>query len=162
MRPWLRWSVPLSLALVALVPSAPAQAGDLTAFAVFGSPGENWKTGYGAALSWGILPFVSIEGEAARVPGEVPDSSMTSFTGSAFLSPPTGNISIYGGLGVGYFRESVGVVEDTGVLTAFIVGVKAKVSGALVLKGEYRKLKLPDDVLAKLDSRISVGAGISF
>jgi hypothetical protein len=154
-------SAPLLLALIAVLP-ATAQAGDLTAFAVFAQPGENWSTGYGAALSWGILPFLGIEGEAARVPGAVPDSSMTSFTGSALLSPPTGSVSIYGGLGVGYFRQSVGTVEDTGVLTAFIVGVKAKVGGVLVLKGEYRKLKLPDDVLAKMDSRIAVGAGISF
>jgi hypothetical protein len=152
-----------ALVLLALgLGQAPAEAGDLTAFAVFGNPGENWNTGYGAALSWGILPFLGIEGEAARVPGSVIDSSMTSFTGSAFVSPPTGDISIYGGLGVGYFRQSVGSLEDSGVLTALIVGLKAKVGGVLVLKGEYRKLKLPEAPLADMDSRWAAGAGISF
>jgi hypothetical protein len=152
---------PLLLMLLALG-SAPADAGDLTAFACFASPGENWNTGYGAAIAWGIFPFVAIEGEAARVPGAVPDSSMTSFTGSAFLSPPTGNFSFYGGLGVGYYRQSLGVLDTSNVLTAFIVGLKAKVGGVLILKGEYRKIKLHGDPLADMDSRIAVGAGISF
>lgn len=159
-----RWRrcLPALLLLLLALGSAPADAGDLTAFAVFGRPGENWNTGYGAALSWGILPFLSIEGEAARVPGSITDSSMTSFTASAFVSPPTGNFSIYGGLGVGYYRQSLSSIDDSGVLTALIFGVKAKVGGVLVLKGEYRKLKLGSSPLADMDSRFAAGAGISF
>jgi opacity protein-like surface antigen len=152
--------LPVLLLLLSL--GSVADAGDLTAFAIFGNPGENWNTGYGAALSWGILPFLAIEGEAARVPASLTDSSMTSFTASAFVSPPTGNVSIYGGLGVGYFRQSVGNIDDSGVLTAFIIGVKAKVGGVLVLKGEYRKLRLGENPLANMDSRFAAGAGISF
>jgi len=153
---------PALLLLFLALGTRPADAGDLTAFAVFGRPGENWNTGYGAALSWGILPFIALEGEAARVPGAVTDSSMTSFTGSAFVSPPTGDFSIYGGLGVGYYRQSVGGFDGSNVLTAFIIGLKAKLKGVLVLKGEYRKLKLHGEPLADMDSRFSAGAGISF
>ena len=156
-----RWA-PVFLLLLGAAGTAPAEAGDLTAFAAFAQPGDNWNTGYGAALCWGILPFVSIEGEAARVPGAVEDSSMTSFAGSAFFSPPTGNVTLYGGLGVGYYRQHVGVIENSGFLTAFILGVKAKVGGVLVVKGEYRKLKLSGSPLADMDSRFSAGAGISF
>lgn len=152
----------LVLVLLGGAATAPAAAGDLTAFAAFATPGDNWDTGYGAALCFGILPFVNLEAEAARVPGALQDSSMTSFTGSALLSPPTGNVSIYGGLGVGYYRQSIGALEESNVLTAFVVGLKAKVGGALVVRGEYRKLKLSGTPLADMDSRFAVGAGIAF
>jgi hypothetical protein len=87
---------------------------------------------------------------------------MTSFTGSALLSPPTGDVTVYGGLGVGYYRQSLGGIDDSGFLTAFILGAKAKLGGVLVVKGEYRRLKLSGDPLADMDSRFSAGAGISF
>jgi hypothetical protein len=157
-----RRCLPAVLLLLLATGSAPADAGDLTAFAVFGRPGDNWNTGYGAALSWGILPFLAVEGEAARVPGSVTDSNMTSFTASAFVSPPTGKVSIYGGLGVGYYRQSLSGIDGSGVLTALVLGVKARLGGVLVLKGEYRKLKLSNSPLADMDSRFSAGAGISF
>jgi len=159
--PLRRWA-PVLLLILAAGASTPVEAGDLTAFVALGRPGDNWNTGYGAALCWGILPFVNVEGEAARVPGSLANSSMTSFTGSAFLSPPTGDITVYGGLGVGYFRQSFGSVTDSGVLTALVLGVKAKLGGVLVVKGEYRKLNLSGDPLADMDSRFSAGAGISF
>ena len=42
---------------------------EVTAFAAWSRPGENWSTGYGAALSATILHVVCLEGEAARTPG---------------------------------------------------------------------------------------------
>jgi hypothetical protein len=156
------FAILLGALILGATSAPPAEAGDLTAFAAFGRPGENWSTGYGAALSWGILPFLSIEGEAARVPGALDDSRMTSFTGSAFVSPPTGNVTVYAGLGAGYYRQSIAALGNSGFLTALILGAKAKIGGVLVIRGEYRKLKLHDDPLMDMDSRFSVGAGISF
>jgi hypothetical protein len=63
---------------------------------------------------------------------------------------------------VGLFRQSVGGRTDTGRLKAMILGAKIKVGGLLVLKGEYRKLDLSGSPLLDLDTRVSVGAGISF
>src|SRR5262245_17954787 len=109
-----------------LVPRA--EAGDLVAFVSEGRPGEAWDHGYGAALSFGVFRLLVLEGEAARMPGASlsPDveRDMTSFTGSALLTLPAGVLRPYGGLGIGLFRETAGPVSETGVLRAWVVGLK--------------------------------------
>jgi hypothetical protein len=159
-RSWL-WGVGLGLGAV-LAASPLARAGDITAFAARGTPLENWEDGYGAALSTTFLHVLSFEGEAARLPGKVKEDNMTSFTGSALLAPPVGFVTPYGGLGVGLFRQSVGGRTDTGRLKAMILGAKLKLGGLLVLKAEYRKFDLSGSPLLALETRLSVGAGISF
>jgi hypothetical protein len=149
------------LCLVFLAFSAPARAGDVTAFVAFASPTEAWGQGYGAALSSTWFSVVSFEGEAARIPGERPEDTMTSFTGSALLAPPIRFLIPYGGLGVGVFRQSVGSDTDTGVMRCLVLGIKLK-AGLVVVKGEFRKIDLPAESLLAMDKRFSVGAGISF
>ena len=151
----------LAVALVAAAPAA-ARAGDVTVFATFPSPSENWNRGYGAALSSTWFRVITFEGEAARVPGETSDAGMTSFTASALLSPPIGGLIPYGGLGIGIFRQTLGSEADTGRLRALVLGVKLRVQDLLVLRAEYRRLELSGDPLLAMDDRISVGAGIAF
>jgi hypothetical protein len=141
--------------------SAPAEAGDVTAFVAFATPRETWGQGYGAALSSTWFGVLSFEGEAARIAGERPEDTMTSFTGSALLAPPVGFLTPYGGLGIGLFRQSVGPDHDTGVLRCFVLGAKVK-AGLVVVKGEYRRITLSGEPLLAMDHRFSVGAGISF
>jgi hypothetical protein len=154
----------LATAVLALAAGAatPARAGDVTVFATFPSPVENWERGYGAALSSTWFRVLTFEGEAARVPGETSDRGMTSFTASALLSPPIGGLIPYGGLGVGLFRQTIGDDSDLGRLRALVLGVKVRVKDLLVLKGEYRRLELSGDPLLAMDSRVSFGAGIAF
>jgi len=158
-----RWRLVRALA-VAFVAASPtvARAGDITVFATFPSPSENWARGYGAALSSTWFRVITFEGEAARVPGETSDVGMTSFTASALLSPPIGGLIPYGGLGVGIFRQTLGSEADTGRLRALVLGVKLRVQDLLVLRAEYRRLELSGDPLLAMDNRISVGAGIAF
>jgi hypothetical protein len=152
-----------ALALAFLLASpAVARAGDVTVFATFPSPSENWNRGYGAALSSTWFRVITFEGEAARVPGETSDVGMTSFTASALLSPPIGGLIPYGGFGIGIFRQTLGSEADTGRLRALVLGVKLRVQDLLVLRAEYRRLELSGDPLLAMDSRISVGAGIAF
>jgi hypothetical protein len=151
----------LAVAFVAACPTV-ARAGDITVFATFPSPSENWTRGYGAALSSTWFRVITFEGEAARVPGETSDVGMTSFTASALLSPPIGGLIPYGGLGVGIFRQTLGSEADTGRLRALVLGVKLRVQDLLVLRAEYRRLELSGDPLLAMDNRISVGAGIAF
>ncbi|HVR71308.1 MAG TPA: hypothetical protein VMT87_10740 [Vicinamibacteria bacterium] len=139
-----------------------ARAGDITVFATFPSPAENWNRGYGAALSSTWFRVLTFEGEAARVPGETPDVGMTSFTASALLAPPIGGLIPYGGLGVGLFRQTLGSEADTGTLRALVLGVKLRIQDLLVLKAEYRRLELSGDPLLAMDTRVSFGAGIAF
>jgi hypothetical protein len=139
----------------------PAAAGDITAFFTQPAPTDIWGRGYGAAISSTWFTALSFEAEAARLPGDSSDISMTSFTGSALLAPPLGIFTPYGGLGVGVFRQSVGSLSDTGTLKAFVLGAKVKL-GLVVIKGEYRRLGLSGTPPRSMTARISVGAGISF
>jgi len=138
-----------------------ARAGDITAFVALPAPTNTWGRGYGATLSSTWFQAVSLEGEAARLPGDRTDAAMTSFTASALLAPPIGVLTPYGGVGVGLFRQTLGTDTDTGTLKAFIVGAKVKL-GLVVIKGEYRRITLSGTPLLDMTARISAGAGISF
>jgi hypothetical protein len=144
-----------------LLGASPAAAGDVTVFATIPSPSEQWNRGYGAALTSTWFQAINLEGEAARMPGDVGNANMTSFTGSALLAPPLGAIVPYGGVGIGLFRQTVGSTSDTGVLRCFVLGLKVKAGLALV-KGEYRRISLSGEPLLPMDRRISFGAGVSF
>jgi len=137
------------------------EGGDITAFVTLPAPMDTWGRGYGAALSSTWFQALSLEGEAARLPGESTDAAMTSFTGSALLAPPIGILTPYGGIGVGVFRQTLGLDTDLGTLKAFILGAKVKL-GVVVLKGEYRRLTLSGTPLLPMTARVSAGAGISF
>jgi hypothetical protein len=138
-----------------------ARAGDITAFVAQPAPTETWGRGYGATLSSTWFTALSLEGEAARLPGDRTDAAMTSFTGSALLAPPIGVLTPYGGFGIGVFRQTLGTISDTGTLRAFILGAKVKL-GLVVIKGEYRRITLSGAPLLDMTARISAGAGISF
>jgi opacity protein-like surface antigen len=156
-------TVAFILGLGLLAPVPPTRAGDVTAFVALPSPSDRWNHGFGAALSSTWFNVITFEGEAARIPGETTDTSMSSFTASALISPPIGALTPYGGIGVGLFRQNVGDVDsDTGRLTAWIVGAKVKLGGLIVLKAEYRRLDLSGTPLLDMDSRYSAGAGIAF
>ena len=92
-------------AIAAAVAPASSAAADLTVFIAESSPTEPWKTGFGAAIGASLLGLVTIEGEAARLPGQASDASMTSFGLGGFLSPPIGGVIPYGGLVVGLYRN---------------------------------------------------------
>lgn len=153
---------PLWLMSAALMTSPqPAQAGDVTAFVAVAAPVDSWGRGYGATLSSTWFSVLSLEGEAARFAGETPDSTMTSFTGSALLAPPIAFLTPYGGIGVGLFRQTEGTNSDTGTLKCFVLGLKVKI-GLAVLKGEFRQYSLSGEPLLPMERRYSAGAGISF
>lgn len=138
-----------------------AEAGDITAFVTLPAPTDTWDRGYGAALSSTWFGFIGLEGEAARLPGQDLEGTMTTFTGSALLAPPVGIVTPYGGIGVGVFRQSLGSDTDLGTLRAFILGAKVKL-GLVVVKGEYRRIEMSGQPLLPMTARISLGAGISF
>jgi hypothetical protein len=159
-----RWRPGLLASLAgAMVLGGPgaARAGDITAFIALPAPTDTWGRGYGAALSSTWFQVISLEGEAARLPGDSPEAAMTTFTAAALLAPPIGFVTPYGGFGVGVFRQTIGSDSDIGTLRAFILGAKVKV-GLLVLKGEYRRITLSGTPPLPMTARISAGAGLSF
>lgn len=158
-----RWAASLLGLLMALAtPPRGAFAGDVTAFVTLPSPREEWGRGYGAALTSTWFQVLNFEGEAARLQGELPDTSMTTFTGSALLGPRVGIFTPYGGVGVGLFRQTVASDSDLGTLKALILGAKVKLGPLVIVKGEYRRLSLSGTPLVPLTSRVAAGVGISF
>jgi|SRR5712691_13432558 len=149
-------------ALAVSTAAASAGAGDLTAFVALATPRSNWARGYGAALSSTWFKVLTFEGEAARMPGIATDSAMTSFTASAMISPPIKELTPYGGVGYGLFRQTTASDSDIGRMRALILGVKTKIKDLLVLKAEYRRLDLSGTPLRDMDQRVSLGAGIAF
>lgn len=141
--------------------ATPAHAIEVVAFASDARPSV-WGTGVGATLTTTWFKLVALEAELARQPGLAVESSMTSFTASALLAPPIGPLTPFGGLGVGLFRQSRGSLRDNGTLKAFILGVKLKIGGLLVIRGEYRAIALSGDAPLAMDKRLSGGIGISF
>ena len=153
----------LGAAFVVLSPALarPARALEVVGFVSEARPAI-WRTGVGATVTSGFFRFASLEAELARQPGEPVDSSMTSFMGSALLSPPLGPLVPFGGFGVGLYRQSRGELRDNGTLTAFILGVKLKLGGVVVIRGEYRAIDLSDGALLEMDERFALGIGVSF
>jgi hypothetical protein len=139
-----------------------AQGGDIVAFLSDARPGALWEQGYGAALSFSFFRVATFESEAARMPAIGEGRDMTSFTGSALLSPPIGKLVPYAGLGVGLYRQTADETSNTGTLRVLVAGLKLSLGGLVVVKAEYRDFQMPDDALLFVDSRLSIGAGISF
>ena len=154
----------LLVVALALLPALAgrAQAGDIVVFASWPSPSNEWGTGYGAAYSQTLIPLVGFEFELAQQSGERTEESMNTFSASALLVPPIGPLTPYGGLGFGFFRQTVDARSDTGTFHALILGVKLKLGSILVLRGDWRRLSLSGDPPIPVEYRVSIGAGLSF
>lgn len=159
----MRRSTRLALAASLLLGAAalPARAVDLTVFVSSGSPGETWKRGFGGTFGLTLFRVAALEAELARQPLELGDGNLDTFTGAALLAPPIGRFVPYAGLGVGAYRRTLQGDTDTSTHTCFIVGLKVRL-GMLVLKGDYRSYDHLQDPAGSLDSRLNLGAGISF
>jgi hypothetical protein len=139
-----------------------ARAAELTAFLSVGTPSERWAGGGGGAFAIGLFHIASFEAEGAIMPGEINDQKMLSLTGSAFLAPSFGKLVPYVGIGVGVARQETALGSDDSTIHTFAIGLKFHLAPLILIKGEYRKIGLPDDALIPFDSRYSLGAGVSF
>ena len=156
----------LALSLLALASLAtPARAGDIAVFVSTANPSEEWGGGWGGALSSTWFEVLALEAELAWQSGdaavELDELKMTSFTASGLVAPPIGIVTPYAGVGFGLFRQSLGSESDTGRVRAFILGAKLSV-GLVLVKAEYRKLELSGEPLLDIDTRYSVGVGLTF
>lgn len=146
----------------ALTSASGAAAGDFTVFAAQTNPSELWKPGFGATLGAGLLGLGAVEAEAARFSADVEGGDMTTFTFSAMLAPPIGPIVPFAGVGIGVYRQNLGVSNTTDLLRSFAAGLKVNVGRVFVIRGEYRRFELSGPVRIQMDSRLSIGAGIQF
>jgi hypothetical protein len=136
----------------------------VTAFVTFPSAEDAediWDRGFGAALTMSLLGVGALEAEAARLPIDTAEGTMTSFTGSALVALPIGPLVPYFGLGFGVYRQSLAALDETSTVSTFVAGAKLKL-GLLVVRGDYRRITLHGDPLLPMDKRLTLGAGISF
>jgi hypothetical protein len=147
------------------LPVTPVDGAELTAFLATGTPGEDWGSGFGGALTTNWFEVLSFEGEAALLradtAGSSPELKMASFTASAVVAPPIGIVTPYGGVGFGLFRQSDPVRSDTGNLRAFILGAKLSL-GVVSVRADYRSIRLSGEPLLPIGSRYYLGASIRF
>jgi len=151
----------LLLALAVLPPARPTAAAELTGFISTATPGNTWRTGFGGSITATFFNVVGFEGEAAHQGSEFLDTSMVTFTVAGLLQPPIGRLVPYGGLGVGFFRQSLGGDSDTGKVGVLILGVKLDL-GVVLLRADWRSFDLPDDAPLLYDQRWAAGVGIKF
>jgi hypothetical protein len=153
-----------AVAVVLALAVAPSEssAAEISGFLTYPMPSENWNTGYGGALSTGIAGIITFEGELAYLPVETQTGSLTSFTASALVSPPVGQFVPYGGLGFGFFRQTLADQSDTGRIHALIIGLKWKFGSMGSVRVDFREFDLSGEPLVQLQRRLSVGVGISF
>jgi hypothetical protein len=109
-----------------------------------------------------LFDIVGAEVEGAWQGGSLPDTSLFTLSGKAYLGPSIGSVVPYVGLGAGGYRESYPGGSDTGTVGSVFVGAKLEFPFGLVIRGEYQWISLPMAVPIGLDRRYFVGAGLGF
>jgi hypothetical protein len=114
----------------------------------------------GAAVSASIGP-VGFEIEYAKASEDLAGREPGVSTGivSALVSTPTRKLQAYGALGVGVYRETLGLVKTTGTLMAIGGGVSIGLSGPLRVRLDYRLIGFKNPIRADAGSRHRVYAG---
>jgi hypothetical protein len=159
---------PLNLTLfvlaVLIVPALlplPAAAAEIGVFVSGAEPGSFWGTGYGAFVGISLFNVLGLELEGARQGGDVPDSSMLSLSGRAYLAPSIGRLAPYAGLSIGEYRQTLGSADEWGRRSSVFVGAKLKFP-LIVLRAEYEWVDVSREALIPFDNRFYGGFGISF
>ena len=154
-------AIPLLLLVLCALPRT-ARPAELAVFVSGAHEGTDWGGGVGGSFTFVLLNLVGLEVEGARQAGDIPDSSMVSVSGRAFLGPSIGRFVLYGGLSVGVYRQTLGPLDDWGTASGAFLGLKLKLPLGVVVKTEYQRVSLPDAALIPMKARYSLGAGISF
>jgi hypothetical protein len=139
-----------------------AQAAEVAAFVSGAKPGELWGSGFGGTLGITLFNLVGLEFEGAWQGGQTAAADMWSGSGRVYVGPQFKRFVPYLGLSTGIFRQSLRDTSDTGSLRGVFAGLKFKLPLAIVVRGEYQWVHLPDDALVKMDNKYLIGAGLTF
>lgn len=150
---------PALFAVMLIAPSA--RAGEIGAFLTLPTPTDAWKTGFGFHAAVISLPFLQAGAEFARMSGEDPLVSTSTYTAQAELNPPSIKVSPFVGVGVGAYHQNYGGQGDWGTLTAIFGGLRVPI-GAARLRAEFRKVSLSGTPQVNIDKRFSLGVSFRF
>jgi hypothetical protein len=118
----------------------------------------------GVAVSMSLL-VVGLEVEVARSPEDLKDDvpSMREGSASVIVQTPTGRVKLYGLLGAGIYRESLGGdTLDTNMLLQVGGGVKVGLIGPLGVRVDYRVQTLNGHTDDKYRHRVYGGLALAF
>jgi opacity protein-like surface antigen len=153
----------LAAALLVVGVAAPARA-DITGFLGANTTPAN-RAVRGAAIGAGLL-IVGFEVEYAYTPDDPSANApaLTTGSGNALLQTP---FEIFGFQpyvtgGVGFFRETLGLHQETNLAVNTGAGIKLTLAGPLRLRVDYRVFKLGGDALASPAHRIYAGLNVKF
>jgi len=153
----------LAAALLVVGVAAPARA-DITGFLGATTTPAN-RAVRGAAVGAGLL-IVGFEVEYAYTPDDPAANApaLTTGSGNALLQTP---FEIFGFQpyvtgGVGFFRETLGLHQETNLAVNTGAGIKLTLVGPLRLRVDYRVFKLGGDALASPAHRIYAGLNLKF
>jgi hypothetical protein len=152
-------SVPAAFVLMMF--AASSGAGEIGAFVTMPTPRADWNTGFGFHAAVISLPFLQAGGEYARMGGDDPLVSISTYTAQAELNPPSIKISPFIGLGVGAYHQSYGTQGDWGTLTTIFGGLRVPI-GVARLRAEVRKVSLSGTPRVNMDKRFSLGVSFRF
>jgi len=150
-----------TMALLLMLVSSTASAGEFGAFLTWPTPTENWGTGFGFHAAFISLPFLQAGGEWARMGAQDSLVSVSTYTAQAELNPPGLKISPFVGVGFGGYRQNDGIESDWGTLTAIFGGLRVPI-GAAKLRAEFRKVSLSGAPRVNIDKRLSLGVSFRF
>jgi hypothetical protein len=158
-----RLSPPL-LAVVLLIGSCVPASADITAFLGATTTPTNRQT-HGLAAGAGLL-IVAFEFEYSSTVEDVLSAapSLKIVSGNGLLQTP---LAIFGfqpyfTVGAGGFRERLGELTTTSVVTNVGGGVKVTLAGPLRLRVDYRAFKLGSSALFSPSHRIYAGLNLKF
>ena len=126
--------------------------------------GDDFEAGYGAGakLKLDIIDILALDFRGSWIRFDEVETDVIPIEAALLLQIPGDSLVLYGGVGVGIFRQSLGADTDVGSLRALILGAKMKLGPLVVVRGEYRRLTLSGAPLLPMTARITAGAGISF
>jgi len=156
---WRRGVIPAALLL--MIVSSTASAGEFGAFLTWPTPTDAWGTGFGFHAAIISLPFLQAGGEWARMGGQNSIISVSTYTAQAEFNPPFVKVQPLVGVGFGAYREGNGSVSDWGTLTALFGGLRVPI-GAAKLRAEFRKVSLSGTPQLNIDKRVSLGVSFRF
>ena len=153
---------PILLAALLLSVAAPAYA-DLT-FIVGANQTPSSRAVKGFALGGGGL--VAMEFEYASNGENLSDvtPALRTFMGNLLLQTPfaVAGFQPYATAGLGYYRERLDTLQESGLGFNSGVGVKTKIFGPLMVRVDYRILKLRGEPLYGTVHRIYSGVHLAF
>ncbi|MBI4478284.1 MAG: hypothetical protein HY654_14010 [Acidobacteria bacterium] len=155
-----RFSRAALVTVFSLVSTAPALA-DATLFVgANATPATRPVRGFAGGVSLLVLGFEFEYASTVEDPLEAAPALKT-YMGNVLVMTPT-STQLYATLGGGFFRETLGTVQETNIGINLGVGIKIGLAGPLRIRVDYRIFALRGTALHPKPQRVYAGVNLAF